>query len=170
MPCGAALPNKKPAVEATGKTKHSMGTKPKDAQKIKSIVGEALKASSGYEGIEAETIATIGELFGNLLVQNWSQIKACRDKSDEATVAISIGITVNASGVRPAVLAKIGYSQKYSDSLEAFVDDPNQEKLLLEDYDGTKLSDKADSAMRKISMAIKSGEITFGPGITKEKP
>lgn len=109
-----------------------MGNKPAKQEKVKHPVGEAVRETSGLEGIEAETIATVGELFGSLLVQNWSQIKACRDRSDEATVSISFGIEVNASGVRPVVKAKCGYSQKYTDSLEALVEDPNQEKLALE--------------------------------------
>lgn len=131
--------------------------------KIKSAVGEALRASSGYDGIEGATIAAVGELIGNLLVQNWSQIKACRDRSDEATVSISFGAEVDASGTTPVVKAKIGYSTKYTDALEAVVDDPDQEKLPL-DGDGAPLSPSLAKAAKKLQRVLREsgGTMTIG--------
>ena len=95
-------------------------------------MGETMRLISGLDGMEAETVAVIGELFGGLLSQNWSQIKACRDRSEDAAVSISFGFDVDNSGKLPLVRAKIGFSQKFKDSVEAFVQDPNRPDLPME--------------------------------------
>lgn len=112
-----------------GEKLKNMETKTQEEKSGKSHFGDTLKHLSGYDGLEAETIGTVGALVGELLVQNWSQIKSCRDRSDDASVTISFGVEVNASGKVPIVKAKISYSQKFADSAEAMVDDPDQAKL-----------------------------------------
>jgi hypothetical protein len=110
-----------------------MSRKTAKPPKIKSPMGETMRFMSGLDGMEAETVAVIAELFGNLLAQNWSQIKACRDRSDDAAVSISFGFDVDNSGKLPLVRAKIGYAQKFKDQLESFVEDPDQPGM---DFDG----------------------------------
>lgn len=119
--------------------------------------GAALAESSGLEGIESATLAMIGDLVGGLIVQNWSQIKSCREQS-ESIVALSIGVTIDASGTRPIVKSKIGYAQKFSDAADGIVDDPNQEKLDL-DRDGAPLPRNLKKAAAKLNRVTAHAEI-----------
>ena len=90
-----------------------------------------VRSISGYDDIEAEIIVTISTLFRDLLLQNWSQIKNIRQRSEETAVKISFGFDVDSSGAKPLVKGKLTFSEKFSDELDAWVDDPQQKKLNL---------------------------------------
>jgi hypothetical protein len=104
-------------------------TQNEEAVKEVDAFGQALRNSSGLDGMEAEIVATVGSVFRDLLLQNWSQIKTVRQRAEEATVSMSFGFEVDASGKQPLVRGKLSFSEKFSDTLESWVDDPEQIKL-----------------------------------------
>lgn len=93
-----------------------------------------IKDSSGYDGkdeMEAEIIGTIAVVFRDLIIQNWSQIKAIRERSEESSVAVSFGFDVDSSGEKPLVSGKISFSEKFKDEAQAWVEDPKQQRLAM---------------------------------------
>lgn len=120
--------NKKARWQA-GQTNNNMENKTQN-ETIRNRVGVALAETSGFDGIEYATIELIGTLIGELLPVHWSAIKSIRNRAEDQSVTISLGIEVDSMGKSPKVTAKIGYSERHTDKAEAYVEDPDQGKLL----------------------------------------
>jgi hypothetical protein len=82
--------------------------------------------------MEGEIIGTIAVLFRDLLIQNWMQIQAIRKRSEDSAVAVSFGFDVDTSGKQPLVKGKIAYSEKFKDEAECWVQDPQQQRLQMD--------------------------------------
>lgn len=92
---------------------------------------QAIASRTDIEGIELDTLNTVGDLFVDLLATHWRKIQAIRESSQDSAVTVSLGFDIDTAGARPVVKSKIAYAQKFKDETEAIVEDPDQAKLSL---------------------------------------
>lgn len=91
---------------------------------------QILLDTTGLDEKESAIIATMTQAQLDLLTQNWSQIKAIREKDPKAEVSISLSSSVNTSGPRPKLITKIKFAQKFDDEREDYIGDTQEQMRL----------------------------------------
>lgn len=89
---------------------------------------EYVKHASGLVEPEASLLAEVVEQSRDLITQNWATIQKARSES-ENIASFGVKVTVDTSGPKHFVKAKISGSTKWEDEAEGFVESANQGQL-----------------------------------------
>jgi hypothetical protein len=103
--------------------------KPKLKPMTKNAYIDYIKRASGLDEPEASLLAESVEQARDLITQNWPTIQKNRLEDEKKTVSFGVKTTVDTSGPKGFVKAKISGSTKWEDEAEGFVEPADQGQL-----------------------------------------
>lgn len=94
------------------------------------------ETKTGLSPIHDATINEACEQLRHLLACNWNSIQEVRDFTEDATVKVGFGLSLNFAGKKPIVTGKLRFTKTFTDEGEgAVVEDPRQSNLPLDGDD-----------------------------------